>query len=165
MYEVNGSNALKNEYITDGSAALKEEPRRPARRPAAKTAHRKRGLTGERKAFIFMTVLIVSAMAAMFLTLTAMLNTGYRNLSQKKDQLSALEAKVEQLTSETEGAAVVTATEEQAAEMGLYKASRDQVVYISLDGEDGGEVLAEDDSNEGLNAFFNKVAAIAEYFY
>ena len=157
-YEVNGSNALQEEII-------EEYVPQPKKKPAVRRSPRKRGLTGEKKAAIFMSTLAVAAVAALVLTLMAILNTGYRTLDQKKQELSALEAKVEQLYSETEGAAVITATEDQAAELGLYKISRDQIVYISLDNTDSGEILAEDNSNVGINAFFNKVAAIAEYFY
>ena len=156
-YEVNGSSALQEEYV--------QEVPRPKKKPVARRKPRKRGLTGEKKAAIFMSTLAMAALAAVVLTLMASLNTGYRTLDKKKQELSALEARVDQLYSETEGAAVITATEEQAAEMGLYKVNRDQVVYISLDNTDSGEILAEDNSNVGINAFFNKVAAIAEYFY
>ena len=165
MHDTDGSNALKEEYIVDGSAALQPEVAVPAKKPAVRRRPRKRGLTGERKALIVLCTLTLALLSGIVLTLMANLNTGYRTLSQKKNELSALEAKVEQLASETEGAAVVAASEEKAAEMGLYKVTRDQVIYISLDGDDSGEILAEDNSNVGIRAFFNKVAAIAEYFY
>ena len=158
-YEVNGSSALQEEYIEEQAKP------QPKKEPVVTRRTRKRGLTGEKKAAIFMSTLAASALAAVVLTLMASLNTGYRTLDQKKQELSALEAKVEQLASETEGAAVITATEERAAELGLYKINRDQIVYISLESTDRGEILAEDNSNVGINAFFNKVAAIAEYFY
>ena len=168
-YEVNGSSALQEEYIeiqVEGQVEeqVKEAPQ-PEKKPVVRRRPRKRGLSGEKKAAIFMSTLAASALAAVVLTLMASLNTGYRTLDQKKQELSSLEAKVEQLASETEGAAVISATEEQAAEMGLYKISRDQIVYISLENTDSGEILAEDNSNVGISAFFNKVAAIAEYFY
>ena len=165
-YEVNGSSALQEEVIEEIVEEQHiEEVSEPQKKPVTRRRPRKRGLTGEKKAAIFMSTLAASALAAVVLTLMANLNTGYRTLNQKKQELNALEARVEQLASETEGAAVVTATEEQAAEMGLYKINRDQIVYISLDNTDSGEILAEDNSNVGINAFFNKVAAIAEYFY
>lgn len=160
-YEVNGSSALQEEYIEE---QVTEAPK-PKKKPVVRRRSHKRGLTGEKKAAIFVSTLAASALAAVVLTLMANLNTGYRTLDQKKQELSDLEAQVEQLASETEGAAAIAATEEQAAEMGLYKMSRDQIVYITLDSTDSGEILAEDNSNVGINAFFNKVAAIAEYFY
>lgn len=168
MQKINGSNALKEEFPVNGSSALKEayaEPERPARKPQTRRHPRRRGLTGQGKAAIFVATVALAVMASFVLTLMASLNTGYRTLGQKKDELTALEVQVDQLAAETEGASMVTASEEKAAEMGLYKVNRDQVVYISLDDEDSGEILAEDDSNVGMNAFFNKIAAIAEYFY
>ena len=164
MYEVQGSNALQEAYVPE---ELVEESvvQTPKKKPSARRVPRKRGLTGQKKAAIMGVVLALSVMAFIVQVLMANLNTNYRILSQKKKELSGLEAQVEQLASETEGAAVVTVTEEQAAELGLYKADKDRVVYISLDDTDSGQVLAEDDSNVGLHAFFNKVAAIMEYFY
>ena len=161
MFEVRGSSALQQEVVVEVPQGGQEHrSRRPVRRKASK-----RGLTGQRKAVIMLCIFAVSAMAAVVLVLMANLNTNYRILGQQKREPSSLEAQVEQLASETEGAAVVAATEEQAAELGLYKAGKDQVVYISLDDTDSGRVLAEDDSNVGIHAFFNKVKAIAEYFY
>ncbi len=158
MYENQGSNALKDEVLYEIP-----QPRTAVQQPKIKK--RKRGLTGRQKAAIFMCTISVAALALLFQTLMANLNSNYRILSQKKQELSQLEAQVEQLSSETEGAAVIAATEEQAAELGLYKAGKDQIVYITLDNSDGGKILAEDNSNSGIRAFFNKVAVIAEYFY
>ena len=164
-YEVQGSNALQEEIILQEEATPEFVIPEPEETPVVRRRPRSRGLTGQRKAAIFGIIIAVSAMAMIIQVLMANLNTNYRILSQKKQELSNLEAQVEQLASETEGAAIIAATEEQAAELGLYKVNRDQVVYISLDDTDSGHVLAEDNSNVGVNAFFNKVAAIAEYFY
>ena len=163
-YEVQGSNALQEEILQEEVTPefVIPEPEEPV---VVRRKRRARGLTGQKKAAIFGMIIAVSAMAMIIQVLMANLNTNYRILSQKKQELSSLEARVEQLASEAEGAAVIAATEEQAAELGLYKVNRDQVVYISLDDTDSGQVLAEDNSNVGINAFFNKVAAIAEYFY
>ncbi len=157
MYENDGSNALKQEYEYQ---VPEKEPKR-----ISAPVRRKRGLTGRQKAAIFMCTIAVSLLALCVLTMMASLNADYRILSQKKSELKKLEAQVEQLSSKTEGAAVAAATEEQAAEMGLYRAGKDQTVYITLDNDDGGRILAEDNSNSGIKAFFNKVAVIAEYFY
>lgn len=164
LYEVQGSNALQEAYVQEAQEeeAILEVPKQqeePHRRP------RKRGLTGQKKAAIMGVIFALSAMALVIQMLMANLNTNYRILSEKKRELNNVEAQVEQLYSETEGASVVAVTEEEAAELGLYKVNRDQVVYISLDDEDSGRVLAEDNSNVGIRAFLNKVAAIAEYFY
>lgn len=161
MYEVQGSNALQEAYVPEAQV---EEVVLEVPRQQEKSRPRRRTLTGQKKAAIMGVIFALSAMAFVIQVLMANLNTNYKILSEKKGELSRLEAQVEQLASETEGAAVVTVTEEDAAELGLYKVTKDQVVYISLDGEDGGRVLAEDDSNVGLRAFFNKIAAIAEYF-
>ncbi len=161
MFEVRGSSALQQETVIE-VPQVEQEPRR--QRPV-RSKTRKRKLTGRKKAVIVLCIFAVSAMAAVVLILMANLNTNYRILSRQKAELANIEAQVEQLASETEGASVVAVTEEQAAELGLYKAGKDQVVYITLDDADSGRVLAEDDSNVGINAFFNKVKAIAEYFY
>lgn len=163
-YEVQGSNALQEKILQEELVEEYAVPQ-PEEQPVVRRRPRQRGLTGQKKAAILARVIAISVMAMVIQVLMANLNTNYRILSQKKQELSSLEAQVEQLASETEGAAVIAATEEQAAEMGLYKVNRDQIVYITLDGTDSGQVLAEDNSNVGVKAFFNKVAAIAEYFY
>ncbi len=158
MYENDGSSALKEAYTY-------EEVNRPKKVSDPKRRPRRRGITGEQKAAIFVSVIAVSMMALAVLSLMANLNTSYKTLNEKKNQLSSLESQVEQLSSKAEGAAAFAATEEQAAELGLYKPGKEQIVYIELDSADEGEILAEDNSNSGIRAFFNKVAAIAEYFY
>ncbi len=159
MYENDGNNALKQyEYI---EVPAESTPRHKKEETPAS----RRRVTAQKKALLMVCTLAVFAMAAIFLMFRAVLNTEYRTLSQKKDELSSVESKVEQLSSEIEGSGGVMAIDEKAAEMGLHEAYGSQIVYISLDSTDKGEVLAEDNSNSGIRLFFNKVAAIAEYLY
>lgn len=178
MFENDGSNALKQEALplVEPFAEPELSPERDVERAADRAAKRKkqrmaaekakkRQLTAQRKGAIVMAAVAVFSMALVVLMFKAELNTEYRNLSFKKDELSGLSSRVEQLSSEIEGGGSLVAIEEKAAEMGLYQADDSQLVYISLGLTDSGEVLAEDSGTGGLNLFLNKVAAVAEYLY
>ncbi len=156
MFETDGSNALKREYELEEQS----ESLRPKRRPSVK-----KGLSAGNKAAMLAAVTALFILAFTVLIFKAALNTEYKSLSEKKDELSNVTSQVEQLTSELEGASGIVAVDEKAAEMGLQSASSDQIVYISLDDADKGKILAEDKSGRGIHLFFNKVAAIMEYLY
>lgn len=158
MFENNGTSALKpyEEY------ELPAQKKKKVKHGSAKKT--KKGLSAQSKASIVAAVVAVFAMAAVILMFKAVLNTEYKALSKQKAELERVSSRVERLSSEIEGSSVV-AIEEKAAEMGLMEADKSQIVYISLNSVDSGEVLAEDSANHGLNLFFNKIAAIAEYLY
>ncbi len=158
MFETDGSNALKREYELPEQ---QNERQQPKRRPSGK----KKGLSARNKAAMLAAVAALFILAFTVLIFKAALNTEYKNLSAKKAELNDVTSKVEQLTSELEGAGGIVAVDEKAAELGLQSASSDQIVYISLDDSDKGEILAEDKSGRGIHLFFNKVAAVMEYLY
>ncbi len=164
MFENDGSNALKpNDYALIIPEQAAEEAARRRRRRAAKP--RQRQLTSQQKSAVVAVTIALFAMALTVLMFKAELNTDYKELSQSKERLETLSSRAEQLSSEIEGGGSLVAVEEKAAELGLQQASESQKVYISLGGEDSGEILAEDSGTGGLSQFFNKVAAIAEYLY
>ncbi|MCH5187448.1 MAG: hypothetical protein J1F63_03525 [Oscillospiraceae bacterium] len=177
MFENDGSNALKPEILpvpeflperpepqveTELERAAEEAAKRQKKRAPGK---KKQRLSSQKK-FALMTITVTLFMMALtVLMFKAELNTQYRNLTVTKNELGSLASRVEQLSSEIEGSGSIVAIEEKAAELGLRQADSSQIVYISLDNADHGEVLVEDKSTGGLNLFFNKVAAIAEYLY
>lgn len=163
IYENDGSGALKQyEYV---EIEVNTVPKKAPEQKPRKKSSSKRGLTAQTKGSIVAATVTVFAMAFIVLMFKAALNTEYKTLSIQKTELSNLTSKVEQLSSEIEGGGNVAAVEEKAAELGLHSADKSQVVYIAIDSADGGEILAEDNSNRGIHLFFNKIAAIAEYLY
>lgn len=177
MFENDGSNALKPEILpipeflpdmnepqaeTELERVAEEAARRQKKRAPGK---KKKQLTSQKKFALMAITVTIFMMALTVLMFKAELNTQYRNLTATKNELSSLSSRVEQLSSEIEGSGSIVAIEEKAAELGLRQADSSQIVYISLDNTDHGEVLAEDKSTGGLSLFFNKVAAIAEYLY
>lgn len=154
MFESNGSNALKREY---------EYYEAPKKKVAVKKQPKK--LSAVNKMYMLAGVGILFGLAFIVLLLKAGLNLEYKNLSAKKTELTKLTAEIEHINSEIEGSGSIAAIEEKATEMGLVSASESQVVYLSLDNTDKGEILAEDNSNKGIHLFFNKVALVAEYLY
>lgn len=157
MFESNGSNALKREYEYELPV---EREKKIAKRPK-----KSRKLSPRNKASLVAGVAVLFALAFIVLMFKAVLNTEYKNLSTQKAELERLTSEVEQLNSQIEGSGSLVAVEEKAAELGLVSASEGQIVYLSLDNTDKGEILAEDKSNRGIHLFFNKVAVIAEYLY
>ncbi len=171
LYENSGSNALKEygyaipEWEAPEQKSSARRPKKGAEASQASKKAQKRALTAQMKFAVCLVTAAVFAMAFTVLMFKATLNTEYKTLSERKAQLSDLTSQVEQLSSEIEGRNVISAVDEKATEMGLHQADKEQIVYITLDSGDSGEVLAEDGSNRGLRLFFNKIAAIAEYLY
>ena len=164
MY-VKGSNALKTEYYTHGTAPAKKTgkiKRMPAMKKRAKAVAADKSRLMKRRAVCALT--IVFAMAFVILQRYAAITEEYSKLNKSRAKLESLNAQIVEKQMYAEGTLDHKKIESEAEKLGLRPPLKEQVKYVSLGNTDGGEVFKTEEVKSD-SAFMNGLAGILEYLY
>ena len=160
MY-TDGSNALKTEYYTldapGKSKTGKSDKTARAKRISAKKARalKKRMISGS---------LVLFTMAFVVLLRYATITAEYNALTQSREKLELVNAKVIEKRVKAEGNMDPKKIETEAERLGLRPPVKSQIKYISLGNSDNGEVLKTEETS-AFSAFINRMSVILEYLY
>jgi hypothetical protein len=157
MY-TDGSSALKTEYYEYPSVGKKAEEGVKGRNKASGVNVR---LLKKR---VVALVLLAFTMAFVVTLRYALIAKEFGKLSETKDQLELISAKVVETQMKAEGNLDPKKVEQEAQRLGFSHPAKDQIKYISLGNTDNGEVL-KTEKPSGLSAFINRASVILEYLH
>lgn len=158
MY-VEGSNALKTEYLTYDEH---DNTQKKARRVTAGKNSKKKIRLMKKRVIAAMALMFVMAFTVLFRY--ASITQEYNRLTDARSRLDLISAKVVETQVQAEGNMDPKRVEQEAARLGLKPPAKNQIKYISLGNTDNGEVLKTEETNM-LTAFINRVSVILEYLY
>ena len=134
-----GSNALKNEYFTYDDIS---QQTRTAEETKADIQAKKRARANKlKKQKIVALVAMIASMAFIVLLRYATIAKEFSVLTEKKNELTAVNALVVEAQMEAEQNVDPRRIALEAERLGLTQPAKEQIKYISLGNKDNGEVL------------------------
>lgn len=153
---------------TDGTSALKKEY---SRKPSSAKVQKIKKLPNNNKINIrrlkkrvVCTIAIAFVMALTVLMRYAVIARDYGELTQAREELELINAKVVETQMKAEGNLDPKKVDQEAQRLGLQQPDKSQIKYISLGNTDNGEVLKTEEVS-AFSAFINRVSVILEYLY
>ena len=153
---------------TDGTSALKKEY---SRKPSSEKVQKIKKLPDNNKINIrrlkkrvVCTIALAFVMALTVLMRYAVIARDYGELTQAREELELINAKVVETQMKAEGNLDPRKVDQEAQRLGLQQPDKSQIKYISLGNTDGGEVLKVEEKSS-FSAFINRASVILEYLY
>ena len=156
-----GSNALKNEYFTYDEAQQNVTVDEAKAEIQAKKIARANKLKKQKAVAL---VAMIASMAFIVLLRYATIAKEFSLLTEKKNELSAVNALVVEAQMEAEKNVDPRRIAVEAERLGLSQPTKEQIKYISLGNKDNGEVL-KTENKSGISAFINAISVILDYLY
>lgn len=155
MY-TDGTSALKKEYSRKSSSAKVQKIKKlPANKKINIRLLKKR---------VVCTIVLAFVMALTVLIRYAVIAKDYGELTQAREELELINAKVVETQMKAEGNLDPKKVDQEAQRLGLQQPDESQIKYISLGNTDNGEVLKTEEVS-AFSAFINRVSVILEYLY
>ncbi len=153
---------------TDGTSALKKEySRKPSSAKVQKIkklpANKKMNIRRLKKRVVC-AIALAFVMALTVLIRYAVIAKDYGELTQTREELELINAKVVETQMKAEGNLDPKKVDQEAQRLGLQQPDESQIKYISLGNTDNGEVLKTEEVS-AFSAFINRVSVILEYLY
>ena len=161
MY-TDGSNALKTEYYSRAASQKKATGKAKKTTAGVKKASRKKVLLIKKR--VVAAMFLAFAMSFIVLFRYAAITAEYSKLSNTKEELELISAKVVEKQVKAEGNLDPKRIDQEAERLGLRPPTKNQRAYISLGNTDNGEVLKVEERSS-FSAFINRVSVILEYLY
>ena len=149
---------------TDGTSALKKEY---SRKPSSEKVQKIKKLPDNNKINIrrlkkrvVCTIALAFVMALTVLMRYAVIARDYGELTQAREELELINAKVVETQMKAEGNLDPRKVDQEAQRLGLQQPDKSQIKYNT----DNGEVLKTEEIS-AFSAFINRVSVILEYLY
>lgn len=113
------------------------------------------------------TLGIIAAILAVMMVREAQISKLCGEISKQETQIKKLDAMIAERELYLTGQLDLDTVEEIAqTRLGMHKPVQDECVYITINAEDGGEILMEENSSDsGFSAFIDKAKILLEYLY
>ena len=157
-----GSSALKTEYYTLDAPKKRTSKKVKTSGVASAKAARKSALRMKKR--IVASLLLAFAMSFIVLFRYAAITAEYNKLSETKEELELISAKVVEKQVKADGNMDPKRVAQEAERLGMHQPTNNQIAYISLGNTDNGEVLKVEEKSS-FNAFINRASVILEYIY
>lgn len=113
------------------------------------------------------TLVVITAILTVIMIREAQIDQLCGAITKNEDAIAELDAMIAEKEMYLSGQLDLNMIEEIAVtRLGMQKPDPAQCVYITIETEDGGEILTEEpESNGGFSAFINKAKILLEYLY
>ncbi len=153
---------------TDGTSALKKEYH--SSRPSSGKVQKIKRIPSDKKRIrnmkkrLVAIIAIIFAMSLTVLVRYAVIAKEYGELTQAREDLELMNAKVVETQMKAEGNLDPKRVDQEAQRLGLHQPDKSQIKYISLGNTDNGEVLKAEETGT-FSAFIHRLSVILEYLY